>query len=66
MATEIRWTSGKDEYTTSEIEHMLQSQRAMIHNDINLMLIDQKGTGKRSNDEIKLMEYLKNPRKVEI
>lgn len=32
--TEIRWQSGKEEYTVSEIEHMLQSQRAMIYNDI--------------------------------
>jgi len=64
--TEIRWSSGQDEYTVSEIEYMLQSQRAMIYNDINHLIRQQKGSGKRSKEEIEIMDYLRDPRKVEI
>lgn len=64
--TEIRWQSGKEEYTINEIEHMLQSQRAMIYNDINYLIRQQRGGGKRSEEEIEIMDYLKDPRKVEI
>ena len=66
MATEIRWTSGKQEYTVEEIEYMLQSQRAMIYNDINRLIFQQKGSGKRSKEEIEIMDYLREPRKVNI
>jgi len=66
MATEIRWTSGKEEYTVAEIEFMLQCQRAIIHNDINRLIFKQKGSGKRSKEEIEIMDYLKDPRKVNI
>ena len=66
METEIRWTSGQEEYNVQEIEHMLDSQRAMIYNDVNGLLHDMKDGGKRSDDEIQIMKYLKRPRKVEI
>ena len=61
MATEIRWRSGKEEYTVQEIEYMLQSQRAMIFNDVNRMLHHA-----RTKSEKEIVAYLKNPRKVEI
>lgn len=66
MANEIRWFSGKDEYSVKEIEHMPQSQRAMIYNDVNRLLCAQRGSGKRTKQEVELMDYLRNPRKVEI
>lgn len=58
---EIRWTSGQEEYTVSEIEHMLQSQRAMIYNDVNRMIHHT-----RTKAEEEIVAYLKDPRKVEI
>lgn len=66
MATEIRWTSGQEEYDVKEIEYMLESQRAMIYNDVNRLLHDIKDVGKRSDEEAQIMRYLKRPRKVEI
>ena len=59
--TEFRWRSGKEEYTVSEIEYMLQSQRAMIYNDVNKMLHHT-----RTGTEEVIIEYLKDPRKLEI
>lgn len=61
--TEVRWTSGQDEYRVEEIEYMLQSQRAMIYNDINKLMqslkVDQKHV-------IEILLYLRKPRKVKI
>ena len=67
---EIRWQSGKEEYTKKEIEYMLESQRAMIHNDISYLLYTssmKKGVqGEWSEEGKDIMSYLKNPRTVDI
>ncbi len=39
--SEIRWQNGKDEYSREEINYMLETQRAMIHNDLKYILIAQ-------------------------
>ena len=38
---EIRWTNGQDEYTREEVNYMLETQRAMISNDLKYLLIKQ-------------------------
>ncbi len=39
--SEIRWTNGQEEYDREEITYMLETQRAMILNDIKYLLIKQ-------------------------
>ena len=36
---EIQWTNGQPEYNRQEIAKMLQTQRAIIANDIKYLLI---------------------------
>lgn len=65
---EIRWTNGKEEYDREEITYMLETQRAMIHNDLKHLMIKQaesygiKGELTAHGDEI--IEYLNDSRKV--
>lgn len=66
--TEIRWTEGKDEYSREEINYMLQTQRAIIYNDVKYLLIAQaEAKGKRGgltkNGE-EIVEALKDCRRV--
>ena len=68
--TETQWISGKEEYSISEIECMLQSQRSMIHNDMMRLLIsiakDNGLIGKLTSTGSEVIKYLKNPRTLEI
>ena len=68
--TEIQWTSGKEEYSVADIECMIQSQRAMIHNDILHLLVNiaegEGLRGKLTSSGSQIMAYLKHPRTVEI
>jgi hypothetical protein len=47
---EIRWTNGQEEYSREEINYMLETQRAMIYNDVKYLLIAQaEAKGKRGS-----------------
>ena len=66
--SEIRWTNGQNEYSREEINHMLETQRAMIYNDVKYLLITQaEAKGKRGsltkNGE-EITEALKDCRRV--
>ena len=67
--SEIQWINGKQEYSREEVKAMLQTQRAMIHNDLKHILISQaekeglKGQLTKQGNEV--VEYLKNCRQVE-
>lgn len=65
---EIRWTNGKEEYDREEIAYMLETQRAMILNDIKCLLIKQaenKGLkGQFTEDGLKVIEAFLKIRKV--
>ena len=64
----IRWTNGKDEYDRDEIAYMLESQRAMILNDIKYLLIRQaesKGLkGKFTDEGLEIIDSFPKVRKV--
>ena len=65
---EIRWANGQDEYSREEINYMLETQRAMIYNDVKYLLIEQaEAKGKRGsltkNGE-EIAEALKDCRRV--
>ena len=66
--SEIRWTNGKEEYSREEINYMLETQRAMIHNDLKYILSSQaeakglKGKFTENGDEV--IEYLNEARRV--
>ena len=66
--SEIRWTTGQNEYSREEINYMLDSQRAMIYNDIKYLLLAQaeaKGKlGGLTKNGKEIEEALKNCRKV--
>lgn len=69
--TEIRWTSGQEEYTVAEIEYMLSSQRAMIYNDLKSLLANYAHnlsgiSGVLTSEGKEVLAYLSNPRTVEI
>ena len=38
---EIRWEEGKELYDRDEVFYMLETQRAMIYNDVTRLLIAQ-------------------------
>jgi len=65
---EIRWTNGKEEYDREEITYMLETQRAMIHNDLKNILLEQakaKGlNGKFTKNGNEIIDYLNSSRKV--
>lgn len=66
--SEIRWTHGKEKYDREEINSMLETQRAMIYNDVIYLLIAQaEAIGKRGsltkNGE-EIVEALKDCRRV--
>lgn len=67
--SEIRWTNGKSEYTREEIEHMLETQRAMIYNDaarlVNANCVERGETGKPNKYEKNMLYFIKNCRKVD-
>ena len=66
--SEIRWEKGKELYDRDEVFYMLETQRAMIYNDVTHLLIAQaeaKGLkGVLTDDGSEVIEYLKNSRKV--
>ena len=66
--SEIRWEKGKELYDRDEVFYMLETQRAMIYNDVIRLLIAQaeaKGLkGVLTDDGNEIIEYLKNSRKV--
>lgn len=66
--SEIRWEKGKEQYDRDEVFYMLETQRAMIYNDVTRLLIMQaeaKGLkGVLTDDGNEIIEYLKNSRKV--
>jgi len=69
MEKEIQWTNGKDEYTRQEIEDMLSTQRAMMHNDVIFLInshckSDEGHVRDLTKKEYEIMDTLKNPRKV--
>ena len=70
MSDEIQWKSGKESYTPSEIEFMLQTQRAMVYNDVNSLIQEicelRSEVGKMNEDELKIMGIIRNCRKVQI
>ena len=37
----IDWQIGKEEFTREEVEKIVDTQRAMINNDIKMLLIEQ-------------------------
>lgn len=61
MCGKSKFFSGKEEYSVEEIKYMLETQRKMIFNDVNRMTHQS-----RTENERKIIEYLKNPRKVKI
>ena len=65
---EIRWTNGKEEYDREEIAYMLQTQRAMILNDMKYLLIRQaerKGLkGKFTDEGLEIIDSFPKVRKV--
>lgn len=65
---EIKWQNGKDQYDRSEIESMLETQRAMVLNDMKYYFIKQaenKGLkGKLTQEGNDALEALANMRKV--
>lgn len=65
---EIRWTNGKEEYSREEINYMLETQRAMILNDVKYLLIKQaesKGLkGKFTDDGLEIIDSFLKVRKV--
>ena len=65
---EIRWTNGKEEYTREEVSYMLETQRAMISNDLKYLLIKQaesKGLkGKFTNEGSEIIDNVNDCRKV--
>ena len=66
--SEIRWEKGKEQYDRDEVYYMLETQRAMIYNDVIRLLIAQaeaKGLrGVLTDDGNEVIEYLWNSRKV--
>ena len=68
IMAEIRWTNGKDEYTREEVNYMLETQRAMISNDLKYLLIKQaesKGLkGKFTEDGNEIIDNVNDCRKV--
>ena len=66
--TEIRWTNGKEEYDRGEINYMLETQRAMILNDVKYLLIKQaeaKGLkGRFTEDGLEIIDSFPKVRKV--
>ena len=66
--SEIRWEKGKELYDREAVFYMLETQRAMIYNDVTRLLITQaeeKGLkGVLTDDGNEIIEYLKNSRKV--
>ena len=67
--SEIRWTTGKDEYTREEVSYMLETQRAMIYNDaariVNANCTERKETGKPNKFEKNMLHFIKNCREVD-
>ena len=67
--SEIRWTAGKDEYTREEVGYMLETQRAMIYNDIKYLLIKQAKeaglSGVLTKEGSEINSYLTHCREVE-
>jgi len=65
---EIQWTNGMQEYSRQEIAKMLQTQRAMIINDIKYLLIDQAERqgikGNFTKDGTEIYKAIDNCRKV--
>lgn len=65
---EIQWITGKDEYSRKEINNMLQTQRAMIFNDVKYLLTLQakdKGLkGKFTKEGNEIIDNIGNCRKV--
>ncbi len=64
----IRWQIGEDSYDREEIEYMLQTQRAMIHND-TLSILSQQAEehglkGKLTKDGSEIIKHIRNCRKV--
>lgn len=68
MAKEIEWFIGQDSYNRQEVESMLQTQRAMIHNDVKMLLIEQAEAidlkGKLTKNGNEIMKFIRNCRKV--
>ena len=66
--TEIRWTNGKEEYDRDEVYYMLETQRAMIYNDMKKYFIkeaESKGLkGKLTEDANNALEALVKWRRV--
>lgn len=65
---EIKWQNGKDQYDRSEIESMLETQRAMVLNDMKYYFIkeaESKGLkGKLTQEGNSALDALANMRKV--
>ena len=68
IMAEIRWTNGKEEYTREEVNYMLETQRAMISNDLKYLLIKQaeaKGLkGKFTDEGSEIIDNVNDCRKV--
>jgi hypothetical protein len=68
IMNEVRWQNGQDRYDRSEIESMLETQRAMALNDMKYYFIkeaENKGLkGKLTQEANDALEVLANMRKV--
>ena len=65
--SEIKWKNGRNKYTRNEINYMLQTQRAMIHNDLKKILTEQSeknGEEEFTENNIEILEYLVDSRRV--
>lgn len=65
----MQWTIGQEEYNRHEVEALLQTQRAMIYNDLNYSLQaiqKRKGVvGKFTDEQSQILDHVKNCRKPE-
>ena len=68
IMSDIRWTNGKEECTREEVSYMLESQIAMISNDLKDLLIKQaeaKGLkGKLTKEGGEIIDNVNDCRKV--